>query len=594
MLDNKIKYLIFIVGMFMSHALIGQYVLNSYAFESAAPPVSGLLLDDYPNAAAAYSLRKLRTGYIGDCIEVRRVSDGTLSNIGFSGNYLDTVTLKTFCAGTDCFVRTWYDQSGNTLHTLQTNIARQPRIITNGNLTVSESGDVAMFFNGGQNLVVPNSTASFNYLHNGTNSYLAFVGQAGIVTNPVAAYYFIDNNNGGQGVPGYYCAYFDSGTNNNAIYTLGHSGSGTNGFLNIQQNAFIPNKLLLYDEIIDADASPASARSNIKFDAGTSIANNTWTGTTGLNVNAFYNMTFGSYATNAGFLTGYISEILFYSSDQTINRTGIQSNINSFYKIYWDGSQQGLLDQYPGAAAAYSLRALNSAYTGALIRVRRANDSAESDIFATYSGYLDTVALKNFCAGTDCFVRTWYDQSTNTRNATQTTAAQQPQIISGGNLYYVNGKPSINANTSFRRLLTAANISFTAYYASIVSNVTGQFSIYAHLIGFGTTPFNQFYRTTGDWRYFSGSDFATNVTFASGQRLLSFADDNTNTIIYLNGVSNTTIAATPDFTNQDMRLFGYTNQGMAGDIQEVIFYTSDQTSNRTGIESNINSFYNIY
>jgi hypothetical protein len=34
-----------------------------------------LLLDDYPNAAVAYSLRKLRTDYTGNSIRVRRSSD---------------------------------------------------------------------------------------------------------------------------------------------------------------------------------------------------------------------------------------------------------------------------------------------------------------------------------------------------------------------------------------------------------------------------------------------------------------------------------------------------------------------------------------
>jgi hypothetical protein len=36
-----------------------------------------------------------------------------------------------------------------------------------------------------------------------------------------------------------------------------------------------------------------------------------------------------------------------------------------------------LLDTYSGAAAAYSLRLLRSAYTGDAIRVRRASDNTE-------------------------------------------------------------------------------------------------------------------------------------------------------------------------------------------------------------------------
>jgi hypothetical protein len=57
---------------------------------------SGLLLDQYPNAAVAYSLRKLRAGYIGSAIRVRRSSDNAEQNIGFIGNDLDTASMLDF------------------------------------------------------------------------------------------------------------------------------------------------------------------------------------------------------------------------------------------------------------------------------------------------------------------------------------------------------------------------------------------------------------------------------------------------------------------------------------------------------------------
>ena len=36
-------------------------------------PIASLLLDSYPNAAVAYSLRKLRSAYTGSAIRVRMV-----------------------------------------------------------------------------------------------------------------------------------------------------------------------------------------------------------------------------------------------------------------------------------------------------------------------------------------------------------------------------------------------------------------------------------------------------------------------------------------------------------------------------------------
>jgi hypothetical protein len=78
-----------------------------------------LLLDLYPSAAVAYSLRKLRTAYTGSAIRVRRSSDNTEQDIGFVGRGLDTTALLTFCGVGDGFVKTWYDQSGNANNAIQ-------------------------------------------------------------------------------------------------------------------------------------------------------------------------------------------------------------------------------------------------------------------------------------------------------------------------------------------------------------------------------------------------------------------------------------------------------------------------------------------
>lgn len=59
---------------------------------------SGLLLDTYPNAAVAYSLRKLRSAYTGPCISVRRSIDSTLLDIGFDNNgSVDTQAIQDWC-----------------------------------------------------------------------------------------------------------------------------------------------------------------------------------------------------------------------------------------------------------------------------------------------------------------------------------------------------------------------------------------------------------------------------------------------------------------------------------------------------------------
>jgi hypothetical protein len=125
----------------------------------------------------------------------------------------------------------------------------------------------------------------------------------------------------------------------------------------------------------------------------------------------------------------------------------------------------GLLDEYSGAAAAYSLRLLRTEYTGSAIRVRRASDSEELDIgFA--ANELDTSALTTFCSGTNGFVKTWYDQSGNANDATQATAANQPQIVSSGSVILENGKPCVQFD-GVNDVLNSSAVAFKWFVAAL-------------------------------------------------------------------------------------------------------------------------------
>jgi hypothetical protein len=99
-------------------------------------------------SSAAYSLRKLRTAYLGAAVNVRRSSDGATQDIGFtaSGN-LDTATLLAFVGTGNGFVTTWYDQSGNGRNAMKTTAGAQPRIVNNGVLEIA-NGKPAIRFNG--------------------------------------------------------------------------------------------------------------------------------------------------------------------------------------------------------------------------------------------------------------------------------------------------------------------------------------------------------------------------------------------------------------------------------------------------------------
>ncbi len=93
---------------------------------------------------------------------------------------------------------------------------------------------------------------------------------------------------------------------------------------------------------------------------------------------------------------------------------------------------------------AFSMRILESDYNGPLIRLRKNSDS-NADAQDFYHGDNDIVdidAINTYAAGEDLFVVTWYDQSGNTYNATQTDITKQPQFFANPNLPYLVGDGS--------------------------------------------------------------------------------------------------------------------------------------------------------
>lgn len=97
---------------------------------------------------AAYGTTKLVTGYAGSCLRVRRSSDNTEQDIGFSGVNLDTASLLSFVGVNNGFVRTLYDQSGNARDFVQTTQADQPQIVASGALVSGLNAHALLDFDG--------------------------------------------------------------------------------------------------------------------------------------------------------------------------------------------------------------------------------------------------------------------------------------------------------------------------------------------------------------------------------------------------------------------------------------------------------------
>lgn len=98
-------------------------------FGTKPAAASGYLLDTYTGAAAAYSLRQLKTG-VTSVVRVRRSSDNAEAD--FTALEITNGTLTTWTGANNGFVVTLYDQSGNNNNATQTVTGSQPAIVLAG------------------------------------------------------------------------------------------------------------------------------------------------------------------------------------------------------------------------------------------------------------------------------------------------------------------------------------------------------------------------------------------------------------------------------------------------------------------------------
>jgi len=293
-------------------------------------------------------------------------------------------------------------------------------------------------------------------------------------------------------------------------------------------------------------------------------------------------------------------------------RVGVDGGIVESLDFVNDFSEQTkrvnlppILDVFGGAAAAYSLRRLSTAYMGNAIQVRRSSDNTTQNIGFDSNGNLNITALSSFVGTGNGTVSIWYDQSGNNRNASQTVFSNQPIIISNGNIITRQAKPAIRGiRSSGTRMSLSSQFTLTGDYA---------FSAIYGLNSFGR---NMLFGTNGLSGYFRNQDIQNegfsirhngetgetgggNFTYIQNlNRNLHFAQRVGTTMqLAINGLNQSVTENSVQGTNFNINMLfdGYVQQyPIDADVQEIIFWNLNQSANRTAIESNINSYYQIY
>jgi hypothetical protein len=261
----------------------------------------------------------------------------------------------------------------------------------------------------------------------------------------------------------------------------------------------------------------------------------------------------------------------------------------------------GLLDTYSGAEAAYSVRLLSSTYMGALVEIRKSPSNELKSFYPDTNNELSLssedgagTSLSSWIGEDNGYVRTWYNQSGNANNVIQTSAAHQPQIVESGVVMTDNSKPTLYFNGS-NYMQSASSFTLVPQPTThfLVGKITGGLSA-RHFHDF--TSYRQgFYNDLV--AMYAGAALGSGVN-VSTQRLVSGLFDSFSSQISVDGtIRNTGNAGTQGYAGI-LKIASYSSQPnnwMIGNIQSLIIYGTDRfTSDRVGIETNINDYYSIY
>ena len=202
--------------------------------------------------------------------------------------------------------------------------------------------------------------------------------------------------------------------------------------------------------------------------------------------------------------------------------------------------------------------------------------------------YIGDVTITQTTA--DGAVTTFYDQTGNGNDATNSTESEQPLVVSGGTLVEENGKAAISP--------TDRSNYFTMNPLSLTSD-TWVFSALKN-------PLNQ---TTAFIEGDNSNEFLLITSASSTSTLIN--NDYTSVSFYKDGApfspttrqdayngltSQSLLTSSFDGSISTFINLGYPSSALIGmfQIQELIIFDSDQSGNRTGIETNINDHFDIY
>ena len=489
---------------------------------------------------------------------MREDSGNSEADIGFDSNgNLDTAAIASHCGSANGYVVTWYDQAPGGNDLTQSTAANQAKIY-DGAAVLTRNGKPCIRPNDGTDMY----QASGLILSSGDQYIFAVMAQTIDLAVLIQEYnvgnqYYFVGENGQTNNPFGISSYNNSPATTPTYRLEGTAQTWATGDRDAVHDALINQQRLVG---IEDSSAPDFQGITLGYDASTGVS---------------------QYE---------LHELVIYNSDESTNRTGIESDIDTYYGV----TTQRLLDTYSGAAAAYSVRKLSQWYTGNCMRIREDSGDTETDIGFDSNGDLDTAAIASHCGSANGYVVTWYDQSGNGNDVTQSTTSNQPQIYNGTATLTDNGKPAmlfavdhLQAAFTLGSLVTFFGVSKPQWTSGFTYMVDGVTNYDRNMMGPSQSA------TT--WRAYNGNGFAATYT-NNAQQLFSLLSNGGSSELRIDGSGTTGTMGTNSMGGVTIgNAATYPAVGAyAGYIQECVWYGSDKSSDFAGIESNINSYFSIF
>ena len=306
-----------------------------------------------------------------------------------------------------------------------------------------------------------------------------------------------------------------------------------------------------------------------------------------------------SNASTSGFTASNTGSTGFAISDLPDGTSGTEISVSFDISITNGSPSISLRTNLTGSGTASNVISYSS--SGSYTATLTANQNyvgigfTEGDVPSNFT-------VSNFKILGNGFVETWYDQSDNGNDAVQIDTGKQPKIVSSGSLLTQGSRACINFDgsddclnkeTYTQGALSQPNTAFAvakldAYTDSNRKIFDGDVNTARNMLQLNTAG-------NGQFAHFAGTVVATGEDADADRHLFTCLFNGAASRLRIDTTQKSTANAGTNTMNGIV--IGANHDTLQnfwdGDIQEVIIFNSNQTSNFDALEGNINSYYSI-